>query len=178
MPVAPVDLVSHAASGLLACLATGKVFSADGVEVGRQCPDNYVRVIRSGTASRPRITWYAHRVVWEAANGPIPDGMQIDHLDCNGGNNALANLDLVTPQQNRARQAERNMARYGCRSTYCKLTASQAEAIRNSAGSIPVRVWAKRLGVTAHTVRDVRAGRTWAPLSVAVPSRKKRRKKP
>jgi len=148
------------------------------MEVGVQAADTYVRVLkRMATTDRLR-TWYAHRVVWEAAHGPIPEGMQIDHLDANAGNNALSNLDLVTPRQNRARQAQRNLLRYGCRSTYCKLTSEQALAIRDSAEAVPARVWAQRLGICIRTVRDIRRGRTWAHLSGAARTKKKPRIKP
>lgn len=36
-----------------------------------------------------------HRLIWEKINGKIPDGMQIDHIDCNKTNNALINLRVV-----------------------------------------------------------------------------------
>lgn len=42
----------------------------------------------------------AHRLVWEAFNGPIPEGMVIDHIDGNRSNNALSNLRLVTQSEN------------------------------------------------------------------------------
>lgn len=177
-PHDPAQLVPHPSSGLKVCLSSGRIFDADGFEVGIQTSDTYVRVIRRATAACSPVTWYAHRLVWEAANGPIPEGMQIDHLDCDAGNNALSNLDLVTPQENRARQAERNMARYGCRSHYCKLTPEQAVAIRDSAEAVPAKVWAQRLGISLRTVRDIRCGRTWTHLPDAVGSKKKRPKKP
>lgn len=41
-----------------------------------------------------------HRLVWEAFNGPIPVGLQINHLNENKSDNRLANLSLVTPSQN------------------------------------------------------------------------------
>ena len=41
-----------------------------------------------------------HRFVYEAFNGPIPDGMEIHHIDGNGSNNKINNLELVTRQQN------------------------------------------------------------------------------
>ncbi|MCU1197511.1 HNH endonuclease [Stenotrophomonas maltophilia] len=123
------------------------------------------------------MTWYAHRLVWEAAHGPIPEGMQIDHLDSNAGNNALSNLDLVTPQENRARQANRSLALYGCRSPYCKLSPDQVSAIRDSTESIPSKVWVKRLGISLRTVNQVRSGQTWAHLP-GKRAAKARRKKP
>lgn len=41
-----------------------------------------------------------HRIIWEMFNGPIPEGMQIDHIDRNRLNNHLWNLRLVTPEGN------------------------------------------------------------------------------
>ena len=43
---------------------------------------------------------YIHRAVWEAFNGPIPEGLQINHNDENKLNNSLSNLSLVTPREN------------------------------------------------------------------------------
>lgn len=163
-PQATPALVPHLPSGLLACLTSGRIFNAEGLEVGIQTSDTYVRIIRNATVSSPCVTWYAHRVVWEAAHGPIPEGMQIDHLDCDAGNNALSNLDLVTPAENRARQAQRNLQRYGCRSTYCKLLPEQVLAIRESADTIASNVLARRLGIAQRTVRHIRAGLTWIHL--------------
>lgn len=42
----------------------------------------------------------AHRVVWILFNGPIPEGMYIDHIDGNTQNNAICNLRLVTNKMN------------------------------------------------------------------------------
>lgn len=41
-----------------------------------------------------------HRAVWEAFNGPIPEGYDIDHIDGNPKNNRLDNLEAVTHQEN------------------------------------------------------------------------------
>lgn len=38
----------------------------------------------------------AHRWVWEQANGRIPDGYEVHHIDHNPLNNDLSNLQLVT----------------------------------------------------------------------------------
>ena len=45
-------------------------------------------------------TVYAHRLVYEAYVGTIPDGMEIDHIDGDPANNHVNNLRLVTHQQN------------------------------------------------------------------------------
>ena len=41
-----------------------------------------------------------HRLVWEAFNCTIPEGMQIDHIDGDKTNNKLSNLRVVTPKEN------------------------------------------------------------------------------
>lgn len=42
----------------------------------------------------------AHRVVWEAHNGPIPEGMTVDHINGKRGDNRLVNLRLMLPADN------------------------------------------------------------------------------
>jgi hypothetical protein len=41
-----------------------------------------------------------HRVLWEAFNGPIPEGMQVDHINGKKDDNRLENLRLVTNAEN------------------------------------------------------------------------------
>jgi hypothetical protein len=47
---------------------------------------------------------YLHREVWMLANGPIPQGLMIDHIDGNGLNNDLSNLRICTCAQNQRNQ--------------------------------------------------------------------------
>ncbi len=49
---------------------------------------------------------YEHRVVWEQANGPIPDGFMVDHINGDGRDNRLVNLRLVDHSDN-AKNAKR-----------------------------------------------------------------------
>ena len=42
----------------------------------------------------------AHRFVWEALVGEIPEGMVINHLDGNKQNNCIDNLEVCTPSEN------------------------------------------------------------------------------
>ena len=42
----------------------------------------------------------AHRLIWEAYNGKIPENLIIDHIDGNKSNNALDNLRLVSQSEN------------------------------------------------------------------------------
>lgn len=43
---------------------------------------------------------YVHRAVWEAFNGPVPEGYEINHKDENKSNNTLENLELLTHREN------------------------------------------------------------------------------
>ena len=47
-----------------------------------------------------RVRQYAHRLVWFMFNGPIPDGVMVDHIDLDKSNNRLDNLRLVTKSGN------------------------------------------------------------------------------
>lgn len=46
-------------------------------------------------------TYRAHRVIWEMLNGPIPEGMEIDHIDTNKLNNNINNLRLSCKYTNK-----------------------------------------------------------------------------
>jgi HNH endonuclease. len=41
-----------------------------------------------------------HRMIWESVHGPIPAGLQINHINGIKTDNRIANLELVTPSEN------------------------------------------------------------------------------
>lgn len=44
--------------------------------------------------------YYVHRLSWAEANGPIPEGLQIDHLCRNRACHNSEHLEAVTPREN------------------------------------------------------------------------------
>lgn len=63
---------------------------------------------------------YIHRIMWETFVGSVPDGYELDHIDCNKQHNILSNLELVTHQENMKR-AYHN----GCFNNFCGLGVSK-----------------------------------------------------
>ncbi len=57
--------------------------------------------------------YYTHRILWMLVNGPIPDGMCIDHIDGNGLNNRLDNLRLTTLSGNQRNRRVGKNTRFG-----------------------------------------------------------------
>lgn len=53
----------------------------------------------------------AHRKAWVKANGPIPDGLEIDHLCNNRACQNVEHMELVTHAENYKRVVERRMER-------------------------------------------------------------------
>ena len=56
--------------------------------------DNYVGVYYLGKY------YFAHKIIYEMFNGPLPDGLIVDHKDRNTLNNLKENLRAVTYSQN------------------------------------------------------------------------------
>jgi hypothetical protein len=69
--------------------------------------------VQSNTASG-HTTLQAHRVVYELFVGPIPDGMQIDHLCRNPGCVRPDHLEPVTHKENMARAVWPNRWKTHC----------------------------------------------------------------
>ena len=65
------------------------------------CLDSYgYVVIRIDGANRK-----AHRLAWQHTYGTLPDG-QIDHINCDRADNRIANLRVVTAQENQHNQRD------------------------------------------------------------------------
>lgn len=152
--------------------ARGIVYGALGEPVGATCADGYVRLGQRSGAHQ-----YAHRLIWEAVNGPIPPGYYIDHRNGRKADNRIANLDAVTPAENAARAFERGAGRFGEASPTAKLTAALVRAIRQS--TVPTRELARSHGVDPATIRAVRDGTTWrhVPMRGRIPAKPRWRRR-
>lgn len=60
--------------------------------------DGYKLVTAKGLSKNGQVR--VHRLVAECFIGQIPEGMEINHIDGDKGNNNLSNLEIVTPKEN------------------------------------------------------------------------------
>lgn len=74
----------------------------------RSGKDRLYRVVRIGDK-----VVAAHSIIWEMHHGPIPEGMEIDHIDNNSQSNLITNLRIVTHAQNALNRRTRSDNRLG-----------------------------------------------------------------
>lgn len=65
-----------------------------------------------------------HRLLWERANGPTPEGCVIDHIDRNGLNNEMSNLRCITRGANKANTVSSRSLTKGVYSRFAKCLGS------------------------------------------------------
>ena len=178
-PDAPLirDLIRHEQTGLLVDPKRGIVYGAAGTPVGAVCSDGYVRL---GGNRNGRL--YAHRLVWETVNGPIPVGLEIDHRNGKKADNRACNLDAVTRSENVRRAVAMGLAPVGEARADSKLTEALVREIRKTAGKVSNAEWARKLGMDKATIRRAREGTTWKHVScrgrARPPSKRSRRRRP
>ena len=81
--------------------------------------DPFGCILATGRTDRDGYVFHgrtrAHTVAWEAANGPVPDGMELDHLCRRRNCVSLHHLELVTRRGNeRAKSWRRRAKRTHC----------------------------------------------------------------
>jgi hypothetical protein len=60
--------------------------------------DHYVRFSPCKDGKYAKVA--VHRAMWEAFNGPIPEGMEINHKNLDRADNRLDNFELLTHREN------------------------------------------------------------------------------
>ena len=76
----------------------GKKYKRDGKLLALKNHNGYLRV---GLGGHKLQKWFfVHRLVYETFVGPIPEGMQVNHINEVKTDNRLENLNLMTPKEN------------------------------------------------------------------------------
>jgi len=83
-----------------------------GAPAGCTRADGYVHVVFDG------VRHYGHRLAWQMDVGPIPEGMEIDHIDHDPSNNRISNLRLVTKSGNRKNRSRDSRNKSGVNGVY------------------------------------------------------------
>lgn len=116
-------------------------------------PNGYGQISRNNRAE------YAHRVAWELANGPIPEGLFIlhhcDNRKCVNPNH----LFLGTFDDNMADMVSKQRHARGDSNGRRKLNSKQVREIRSAIGTH--QEIGRRFGVTPSLVSMIRSGRIW-----------------
>lgn len=122
------------------------IVNDDGCWVWQRCLDEkgYGNVRVEGRTTR------AHRHYYERDRGPIPEGMELDHLCRNRACVNPDHLEPVTHAENSRRGAQ------------TKLTPAEVQAIRaRLAQGELLRVLAHEFGVSVPTIGNIKCGDTW-----------------
>lgn len=104
-----------------------------------------------------------HRLVAAAFLGAIPEGMQVNHIDGNKENNAIANLEIVTNEQNREHAIATGLIDgKGEKNPMAKISLETVLAIRaKHSEGMGYKKLAKHFDLGISCVRNVAARKTW-----------------
>lgn len=140
--------------------ARGVVYGLMRRPIGVPNDTGYVQ-LRLGSTS-----YKAHRVVYEAVHGPIPPGMEINHINGVKTDNRIANLEMVTPAEN-----QRHAYRIGLKDSKgeahsrAKLNDDKVRAIRGQLRNCSSRFLARLFGVSISNIQLVRKGKAWRHIT-------------
>lgn len=145
---------------------TGEIYStasnAPGRPLGAITTNGYLRVCVSVAGQQAHAL--AHRIVWCAANGAVPDGMQIDHINGDKTDNRLVNLSLVDQPENMRRAVDLGLMRPVKQTAHhaAKLTDADVEAIRAlHASGVTGATIGRQFGISQSHARRVAKGERW-----------------
>ena len=103
---------------------------ANGKLLSRMCRNGYYMTVKSYDNTVYRFM--EHRVIWCFHYGTIDPELVINHIDFDRANNAIENLELVTPKQNMAHSIENGRMNWlkGADSPMAYMTEKDVQLIR------------------------------------------------
>jgi len=140
----------------------------------RGCPDSDGYLMT--TLYHPKRLVKIHQLVAEAFLGPRPDGCEVNHIHPPKTNNAVSNLEWLTPLENEEHATRTGLHPRGSMHPSAVLDETKVLAIRErlAAGSLQSDIGAE-FGVTQHTIHLIATGRSWRHVgSPPTPTRVRR----
>ena len=124
--------------------------------------NGYMQIVLSAR-NAVSLQW-VHRLVAFAFLGPPKPGQMVNHIDGNGSNNNVSNLEWATMRENSAHAYRIGLRlpspSLGSRNGWSKLTEADVAAIRSSADS--ALVLSRRFGICRTHVYRLRSRSAWA----------------
>ena len=119
----------------------------------------YVQVMHGGQ----RVL--AHRMIWEAVHGPIPERMTVNHINGIKIDNRISNLELLTVSENLKHAYQTGLIdKKGEAHPLAKLDEEAVMFIRRNRGKYTNRQFAVMFGVGIVCVSQAANGRRWKHL--------------
>ena len=104
----------------------------------------------------------AHRVAWEVAYGPIPEGLFVLHRCDNPPCVNVSHLFLGTQRENMRDMREKGRSNRGERNSHAVLTTAGVRAIREASQSgVDPSALARAYGVNPSQIRRIRNHKAW-----------------
>lgn len=165
-----MTLYPHA-YGYLIDADRGIVIGSKGKPIG-SLHEGYRIIDGRRTVAKVRFQMYpstgAHRIIWEAVNGPITGGLEINHRNGKKADNRISNLEL-TDRSGNVQHAFDTGLKHGLKGTQHpahKLCDDDVREIRRArrSGEAPKSI-AARKGVSRRTIYDVCLGKHWIHIA-------------
>lgn len=143
----------------------GEVYSRFGRRIAKRNGIGYLTCTLQNKKDQPRKIESAHRIVWFLTHGDIPAHLVINHKNGIKSDNRIANLELVTTQENmqHAYKAGLVVAAAGSATPTAKLTVNDVQEIRQLLAdrTHQQKEIARLYGVDPATVSNIKLGKAY-----------------